>query len=277
MAPICQPFRSFDDFLHRPSSTMNRSRVTFNRPSKQQSSSPRRKSSSPRKKSTTHPNDFFESRVWDVQRTKQEFIQQGRFFPNKVECESLLHDLNDHLNYEPGHLNFDDYCEFCKEALRTSGLAPKHEELRQLFDLIDADESKTLERHEILHAVMGDWDVKNLLRGSKTLQPLGSVAVWRRAFEKLEQPDRRAAAVATLFRLSSDSICATTICEWRAEERRGEEGLMRRPMLESLAPLLTVGRGKEMAVNAAGTLGNLAWHFPAIKMEMTQLYYEYFW
>ena len=92
-----------------------------------------------------------------------------------AECTSVLHDLIDHLNYEPGHLNFEDYAEFCKEALRMSGLAPKQEEMRQLFAMIDADESGTLERHEILHAVMGDWDVQRLLKNSKTLQPLAAV------------------------------------------------------------------------------------------------------
>ena len=64
-------------------------------------------------------------------------------FPFVAECTSLLRH-REHLNYEPGHLNFDDFSEFCKEALLRR-LAPKHEEMRELFSMIDADESRTLE------------------------------------------------------------------------------------------------------------------------------------
>ena len=81
-----------------------------------------------------------------------------------------------------------DYCEFVKEALRTSGLAPKMQELKELFALIDVDDSNTLERHEILHAVMANWKVTRMLANSKTLKPLNNVAQWRRAFDALQQP-----------------------------------------------------------------------------------------
>ena len=171
--------------------------------------------------------------------------------------------------------NFDDYCEFCKEALRTSGLAPKLEELRALFDLIDADDSKTLERHEILHAVMANWEVIQLLSRSKTLQPLSSVTQWKRAFEKLKQPDRRLAATQVLLRLSSDETCARAICEYG--QSNNNDGSTLRPILHSLMPLLSISKGKEVAVNVGSIIGNLAWHYPIVKIEIPQQYMQHLW
>ena len=224
--------------------------------------------------------EFYEERVWDVRRTKQQFIKQGRFFPSYAECTSLLHDLVEHLNYEPGHLNFEDYAEFCKEALRMSGLAPKQEELRELFAMIDADESGTLERHEILHAVMGDWDVQRLLKNSKTLQPLAAVSAWKRAFSLLKQPDRRLAATRVLKRLTQDPTCCKAIMEFQAVPYTGSSntgGLMTRPVIAAMAPLLTAGKGAEVAANLASAFGNLAWHETALQLEIPEMYHEYFW
>ena len=108
------------------------------------------------------------------------------FSPTHPFFSSLLFPFT--TNSTTGHLNFADYCEFVKEALRTSGLAPKMEELKELFALIDVDDSNTLERHEILHAVMANWKVTRMLANSKTLKPLNNVAQWRRAFDALQQP-----------------------------------------------------------------------------------------
>ena len=241
--------------------------------------------------------DYYEERIWDVKRTKQEFIQQELFMPTYAETMSLLNDIHDNLLHEPGHLNYDDYCEFCKEALRSSGLAPKQQEMKQLFHLIDEDHSASLERHEILHAVMANWEVKRLLQNSKTLKPLGSVAAWKRAFEKLKQPNRRLAASNTLLRISSNETCARAICEFQRDHRKkshvndhvvggggggggGTSGVwnqatgmydpvvVRRPILAALAPLLTIGKGKEIAINVAGVFGNLAWHVPELKLQV---------
>jgi hypothetical protein len=242
--------------------------------------------------------DYYEERIWDVKRTKQEFIQQELFMPTYAETMSLLNDIHDNLLHEPGHLNYDDYCEFCKEALRSSGLAPKQQEMKQLFHLIDEDHSASLERHEILHAVMANWEVKRLLQNSKTLKPLGSVAAWKRAFEKLKQPNRRLAASNTLLRISSNETCARAICEFQRDHKKnshvndhavgggggggggGTSGVwnqatgmydpvvVRRPILAALAPLLTIGKGKEIAINVAGVFGNLAWHVPELKLQV---------
>ncbi len=220
--------------------------------------------------------DFYEERTWDVARSRDQFVRQGRFMPSHAECTSLLHDIVEHLNYEPGHLNFEDYCEFCKEALRTSGLAPKHEELRELFDLIDADESGTLERHEIMHAVMGDWDVRRLLGSSKTLQPLASVGAWKRAFALLKQPDRRLAATRVLKRLSSDPTCARAIAEYKVERYEAGDSLTR-PVIHAMMPLLTATKGAEVATNVAVALGNLAWHENVLQEELSHRYSELFW
>jgi hypothetical protein len=43
--------------------------------------------------------DFYEERIWDVERSKQEFITQGRFMPTFDETTSLLRDVCEHLNY----------------------------------------------------------------------------------------------------------------------------------------------------------------------------------
>ena len=188
------------------------------------------------------------------------------------------------------HLNYDDYCEFVKEALKTSGIAPKQQELKELFHLIDEDDSESLERHEILHAVMANWDVKRLLAKSKTLQPLSSVSAWKRAFEKLQRPNRRLSASKVLLRLSSNETCARAICDFtnkhgtsegnvqqQRNNSRMEEKTPTRPMLSAMAPLLTVGKGKDIAVNIAGTFGNLAWHVSAIKKEAPNDCFPYFW
>ena len=159
--------------------------------------------------------------------------------------------------------------------MRTSGLAPKLEELRALFDLIDADDSKTLERHEILHAVMANWEVIRLLSRSKTLQPLSSVTQWKRAFEKLKQPDRRLAATQVLLRLSSDETCARAICEYG--QSNNNDGSTLRPILHSLMPLLSISKGKEVAVNVGSIIGNLAWHYPIVKIEIPQQYMQHLW
>ena len=225
---------------------------------------------------------FYEERVWDVRRTREHFIKQGRFFPSYAECTSLLPDLVEHLNYEPGHLNFEDYAAFCKEALRTSGIAPKQEELRQLFDMIDYDESGTLERHEILHAVMGDWEVKRLLKNSKTLQPLAAVSAWKRAFSLLKQPDRRLRSTRVLKRLTQDPTCCKAIMEFEATPYTSGSSavlseLMHRPVIAAMAPLLTAKKGTEVATNCASALGNLAWHEKTLQLEIPEMYHEYFW
>jgi hypothetical protein len=232
--------------------------------------------------------DFYEERIWDVQRTKREFIQQSLFMPNYNETLSLLNDIHDNLLHEPGHLNYDDYCEFCKEALKTSGLAPKQQEMKELFRLIDEDRSNSLERHEILHAVMANWEVKRLLANSKTLQPLSSVGAWKRAFEKLKQPNRRLGASKVLLRISSDETCARAICEWKnvhdtsgSRRQSHTTSTMNKdadiPMLAALAPLLTIGKGQTIAINVAGIFGNLAWHVPSVKLHVPDRYFNYFW
>ena len=228
--------------------------------------------------------DYYEERVWDVKRTKQEFIKQELFMPTYAETMSLLNDVHDNLLHEPGHLNYDDYCEFCKEALRSSGLAPKQQEMKRLFHLIDEDQSASLERHEILHAVMANWEVKRLLQNSKTLKPLASVAAWKRAFQKLKQPNRRLAASNTLLRISSNETCARAICEFKRDHDKNshvndhaiggggggnagvwnqatgmyEQEAIKRPILAALAPLLTLGKGKEIVTLNPADKANLA-------------------
>ena len=53
----------------------------------------------------TNDDDYYEERIWDVRRTKQEFVKQNLFMPNYTETMSLLSDLHDNLCHEPGYVN----------------------------------------------------------------------------------------------------------------------------------------------------------------------------
>ena len=127
---------------------------------------------------------------------------------------------------------------------------------------------------------MGDWNVQRLLKNSKTLQPLSALSAWKRAFSLLKQPDRRLASTRVLKRLTQDPTCCKAIMDFQATPYNGSSSshqLMTRPVIAAMAPLLTAGKGAEVATNCAAALGNLAWHETALQLEIPEMYHEYFW
>ena len=142
------------------------------------------------------------------------------------------------------------------------------EELLGLFQLIDADESGTLEKEEILHAIMTNWSVIQYINESASLKPLIKISNWQRAFDRLKAPDRRGAATKTLLRLTASIECAHLITTFKDGET-GDD------ILSALVSLLSEKIATpRICSRAAAILGNLAWHVPSMQATIANDFHD---